>query len=100
MTDHSENAMNLAREGKDPKEEQLKFHKQQLLYFKELTVDKVEVSTAGPGNACDECLKLHGKQFTTDEALKNMPLPVKTCTCDVFGTGNGYCRCLYLPVVD
>jgi hypothetical protein len=33
-----------------------------------------------------------------EEALEKMPLPVRSCTCDV-GTGKGYCRCVYVPVV-
>ena len=61
---------------------------------------KVRIHTQGD-KSCDACRRLHGKVFTVDDALEHMPLPCKHCTFDFQGTGQpGWCRCLYLAVVD
>ncbi len=47
------------------------------------------VMTCG-AQSCPACRELEGREFTLDEALDQMPLPVKGCTHE-----GGYCRCLY-----
>jgi len=76
-----------------------KHHKSELLYYKKTgVIEKVVILTAG-NNSCEHCQKLDHKILTIAEALETMPLPVKHCTADVFGTGKGFCRCVYAPEV-
>lgn len=62
--------------------------------------NKVEISTAGRGNACSGCAKLEGKVLMLDEALRASPLPCRECSMVVVGTRPGFCRCEYLPRED
>jgi len=71
-----------------------------LLDAKSRELEKVEISTAGEGNSCSHCQKLNGKVFTIEEALRDMPIPVKECMTEVFVDGKGFCRCIYSPVID
>lgn len=71
-----------------------------LIYKQTPLVTKVEITTAGPGNACAECEAQRGKIFSVDEALRTMPLPCAKCTRTLLGTRQGFCRCAWLPVVD
>ena len=41
-------------------------------------------------NSCTACRELGGKRFTVDEALEQMPLPVKDCDNE-----DGWCMCYY-----
>jgi len=61
-------------------------------------IKKVKILTAGKDNACSECLKLDGKVFTIEKALKEMPLPNKNCT-NKLNSKNSFCRCSYLSVI-
>jgi hypothetical protein len=69
-----------------------------LLSMKQMGIEKVQIFN--DESSCRACRKLNKKIFTIDEALEKMPLPVKTCTLDVFGMEKGFCRCFYAPVVD
>ncbi len=71
-----------------------------LNYKQSEVVSKVEVLSAGPGNACEECHKENGKQFSIEEALKSMPLPCRDCSFAWPDRDPGYCRCTYLPIVN
>ncbi len=63
-------------------------------------VEKVEVSTAG-NISCPDCQKLAGKIFTIEEALKEMPIPVKDCSHKINPEApNGWCRCCYISVIE
>jgi hypothetical protein len=59
-----------------------------------LGVKKVQISFSG--NGCESCEKLDGKTMTIGKALKDMPLPRKNRTADVFGNEVPFCRCLYV----
>jgi len=54
---------------------------------------KVEICA---DSCCKTCKKLHGKIFTIDEALQEMPIPVKECL-SIMNKGNkqGFCFCFY-----
>ena len=54
-------------------------------------IDKAELLTAGE-TSYSKCQSLNGKIFNVTEALEAMPIPVKDCE-------NGFCRCLYLPII-
>ncbi len=72
----------------------------ELLTYKQTgRVKKVEILTAGPGNACPECEAQRAKVFTIDEALRAMPLPCSACSRKLLGTQAGFCRCTWLPVL-
>ncbi len=53
-----------------------------------------KVKILGSADSCPECMKNIGKILTLDEAKKNGPLPVASCT-HKYG-----CRCDYIPVWD
>ena len=56
---------------------------------------RVQVITCGE-QSCEECKKLAEAKFTIEEALEQMPLPVKNCTHDpVKPSARGWCRCCY-----
>lgn len=90
----------LQREGKDCFHLLQEASKCRLRGYKEQGIKEVEILTAGEGNACKECQRLNGNKFTIETALTTMPIPVKECSTEVFVDGKGFCRCLYLPVVD
>lgn len=71
-----------------------------LEYRRRKIISKVTILTAGKGNACEQCIKLEGKVYTIEKALKEMPIPHKNCT---FGPNNnkvGWCRCSYNAIID
>lgn len=56
---------------------------------------RLQVITCG-GASCEECEKLTGVEFTIEEVLSQMPLPVKNCTHEpVKPSTRGWCRCCY-----
>ena len=57
-------------------------------------VKKVEIVGAGD-SSCAKCQALRGKVFTVTEALESMPIPTENCE-----NAYGYCRCVYLPIID
>jgi len=57
-------------------------------------VHKVQISAAGD-SSCDKCKALNGKVLTIEQALEDMPIPVRDCD-----NAYKYCRCLYLPVIE
>jgi len=65
--------------------------------YKQQGVKKVEILTAGTGNACTECGSNAQKIFEIDDALRLMPLPHPRCTHTIAGTRPGFCRCSYIP---
>lgn len=72
----------------------------ELWRYKQQGVKKVEILTAGAGNACPECEAHAGETFEIDEALRLMPLPCLTCKRTISGTRPGFCRCSYVPAFD
>jgi len=70
--------------------------KNELLNYKKSNVQKVEILTAGEGNACIECQKNSGKIFDIEYALNTMPVPCETCSHTCLGKQPGFCRCSYV----
>ncbi len=63
-------------------------------------IKKVEILTCGD-SSCLVCQKLTGKILTIEEALRDMPIPVKDCSFKLNPEAPaGWCRCCYLPVVE
>jgi len=89
----------LVSEGKNPRQTRelgytmkLRFQKGELKRMKTQGVRKIEILAAD--DSCGKCMKLNGKFFSIDNALKKNPLPVERCT-HKYG-----CRCVYLPVIE
>ena len=90
----------LVSEGKNPRQikglgymMELRFQKGELKRMKQAQVVK-KIEVLATNDSCGKCIKLNGKFFSIDNALKKNPLPVEKCT-HKYG-----CRCTYLPVVE
>lgn len=68
-------------------------------YKKSNVVKRVEIITAKE-LSCDNCRKLEGTKITVEDAIKNSPLPCKDCTHNAEEGGEGWCRCVYTPLLD
>lgn len=62
-------------------------------------VKKVSISTARE-NSCEACQKLEGKVYTVERALKEMPIPCRDCTYELYSDKVGFCRCMYFMELD
>ena len=93
---HLQIAIDSSRNNKDYLPHLKEAAKYELLKYKESNVGKVEIMTAGKGNACPECQKQSGKIYDIDEALHIMPIPCKACSHTGLGDKPGYCRCTYV----
>jgi predicted RNA-binding Zn-ribbon protein involved in translation (DUF1610 family) len=60
----------------------------------------MQVEILAGGDSCESCKAQNGRILTVDEALKTMPLPNKGCTYELKPGRPGWCRCVYLPVLD
>lgn len=68
--------------------------------FINLKSTRLEVITSGEAS-CGECRKLHKAVFTIDQALEQMPIPVRGCTHNAVKEGEpGWCRCCYGQVFE
>ncbi len=51
--------------------------------------------------ACSECRPQHGREYNIDDAMREMPIPVKLCKFQADKNPHGgWCRCSYMPVGD
>jgi len=63
-------------------------------------VEKVKILTAGD-QSCSACQKLAGKILSIEEALRDMPVPVKDCSFKLNPEApTGWCRCCYVSVIE
>ncbi len=67
-------------------------------YQQSPVVTRVSIMTSKSGS-CAQCVQLHGKKYSIEDALETMPIPVKDCAMDL-GTGGGWCRCVYTPLIE
>ncbi|MCX8093980.1 MAG: hypothetical protein N3E50_07450 [Candidatus Goldbacteria bacterium] len=92
-------ALILNWEGKDTYQFLFNARKSELTNLKKSKiVQKVKIISGakhGEIESCPECKSIQGKIFTIDEALKQMPLPNKNCTCKIYDKTRGLCRCVY-----
>lgn len=68
-----------------------------LLGYKQSGSEKVRIVSVG---GCQACIDMMGKVLTIDDALKEMPIPVKECTFKLHGKIPGWCRCRYVVYFD
>ncbi len=92
-------ALILNWEGKDTYQFLFNARRTELTNLKQSKiVQKVKIISGakqGEIDSCPECKAIHGKIFTIEEALKQMPLPNKNCTCRIYDKTRGLCRCVY-----
>jgi hypothetical protein len=77
----------------DFRNSQLQSARYNLMLFKKAGAKSawVDVSTSG----CTACKSLDGKTFDITDALRNIPIPPKDCTCKPDeNLARGYCTCL------
>lgn len=93
-------ALFLQKTGKNPNRLLENFYRNQLKeYMKSDVVTDVEILSSG-NSSCDDCKKLDGHCFTIEQALNEMPLPVKNCqNKNEQYEQCGWCRCVYTPIV-
>ena len=72
----------------------------ELMSFRKTGIGRVEILSTGAGSACEACYEQHGRVFLLSEALETMPLPCKRCATVVVGDRPGFCRCIYLAVME
>ena len=90
----------LFEEGRDHYNLALESRKAKLMAYRQSDISRVRILTAGD-KACPECKVFEGRKLSIDEALQEMPIPVRHCTKwkdeNEYG---GLCRCIYSPVID
>ncbi len=69
-----------------------KHHIQDLKRYQSSGVVKMVEFLSAP-DSCDKCKSLHGKRISIKDALRVKALPIEDCD-------RGYCRCVFIPVVD
>ena len=102
---HFRQALMLFHKGRDHQRLALESRKSELRYYQNhesyqaLGITKVTISTAEEAS-CAECRPLQGKEYSIDDALELMPIPVHTCQMWVDQNEyGGWCRCSYSPVM-
>jgi translation initiation factor 1 (eIF-1/SUI1) len=90
-----EQALIIVKKGKDPYEFLYESNKASLKELRKMGAKTVKISTT-ISNGCNSCIELEGKEMSIATALRNMPLPHKSCTNDVFETGQSWCRCTWV----
>ena len=61
-----------------------------------------QVKISAVGDSCPACQAQNKKIYLIEDALKEMPIPCKDCTFDLHGehASVGWCRCVYVPVIE
>ena len=100
---HFQQALMLFKQGSDHQRLAAESRKSELRYYRNMYqgvgITRVAISTVGDA-CCSECSSLHGKEFSIEEALESMPIPVKTCQTWVDKNQyGGWCRCSYDPIM-
>ena len=85
----------LNQEAREPFSILQRAAKLKLLKLKERGVRRVWIDNA-KCDKCLECLRLAGKVYSIEEALKELPIPVKKCSRKLSEKSqSSYCRCDY-----
>lgn len=71
----------------------------ELLKHKNHGVKQVKTLDAGE-QSCPECQALNGRVFDIGYALEHLPIPNENCTHMAKEGKRGFCRCVYLPIIN
>ena len=98
-------ALMLFDAGRDHQRVAAESRRSEILYYqrsepyRRMGVTHVGIAT-GEEAACDECRPLHGRVLAIDDALAQMPIPVRTCRTRAENNPHGgWCRCHYDPQI-
>ena len=93
----------LYEEGRDFSHLLVQSHRMELMDYRDVIswgfVERVHIATKDD-RSCQACKRLQGTVLTIEEALANMPVPCKECTYELRKGSPGWCRCMYLAVLD
>ena len=84
-------------EKSNPFETLRNMHNLVLRKYSRLGYKHVRIINCGEGG-CLNCRKKHGQIIDISKAMKEMPLPIPSCSFDLYRNGHSYCRCSYEPV--
>jgi len=70
--------------------------KMELMAYKQQGVKSVSILTCR-NVSCPECQKLSDRVYSIDRALRENPVPCKTCSFELHKGIKGWCRCQYTP---
>lgn len=74
----------------DSRRAELQYYRRE---YSHLGVKRVVIQAEG---GCPECQVLHGKEYSIEEALELLPIPVRTCQTWAGKNGHGgFCRCYF-----
>lgn len=98
---HFQQALMLFKRGRDHQMLAAESRKSELRHYGSLLKDAhVTISTTGDA-ACSTCKPHEGKKYSTEEALKLMPIPHTSClTWANQNPHGGWCRCSYIPIIQ
>lgn len=97
---HYQIALELSRKDGDFIPHLKEAAKYELLNYKHQGMAKVEILTAGKGNACAECEKQSNVVYDIERALTTMPIPCESCTHTGLGNNPGFCHCRYVVAFE
>ena len=94
-----EKAINLSKQHKNPFNQLKISSRMELLHYQNQGVKRVTILSAG---GCENCKHQGGNTHHIQDALKEMPIPDRTCTYNLHKRNKKYCfcRCAYIPEVD
>lgn len=86
-------------EGRDPPSPLLhEASKLELAYLKKSGIEKVKICASH--DSCNYCKKNEGHIYTIGKALKEMPIPNKSCQHHLNNGKYPFCRCFYVSVIE
>lgn len=89
-------ALQLSREGKNHSHVMKQHHLCELNSFKEIGIEKVQISAGGCCDFCDATEKL----VDLEQEIKNVSLPHSECANHKFNDKYGWCLCFYTAEFD
>lgn len=84
-------------EGAEHFKSQYEGEKARLLGYKREGFEKVKIFSTGE---CPACIEMINKVLKIDDALRDMPIPVKNCTFKLHGEIPSWCRCMYVAYFE
>ena len=96
---HFRQALMQFGRGRDHQRLAAESRKSEIRHYQSIGCERLSIMVNA--DDCAECLTLKDKVLTIEEALKQMPIPVKTCQNEADKNQyGGWCRCSYNPIID